>query len=471
MPAIFSILLVLLSLLVSIQAKAASWKLSPSLELSETYTDNIALQSAGEEESDFVTQLNPAFSLTGEGRRLDLSLYYRLQNLFYANFNDFNTSNHQMVGQLGSELVKNMLFFDGGASYKQVLIDPEGDIGQGNISIRGDQQNIATTSLSPYIKRRLGGWSLAELRYSRETVRYIDGQQNDSISNAISGQLADAKPLDRWSWSIGFSSRKVKYVTGVRPGETWQYIDSTLAYHLSRKIDINGAVGYENNEYQRGIGVAVPKGGYWSVGFAWRPTPRTDVILSRGERYFGPVWKLDLTHRGRRSLVNGGYFHDLSSRQQALLEVPLFDSEGNPIIDPTTSEQVIGRIPVNEVYLRQRAYLRLEYRTLKAEASFDVYRELRDYQDSGREEDVNGASLAWIWRFSRKMSLTVNTRVAFLDVIDEYSDDLAASRITLERRLGRILNASVDARRTKRVRTNANNYTENLLTAQVTLRW
>ena len=449
---------------------AAEWRLAPFVEISETYSSNIALRPAGLEEDEYVTQINPGLSLRGESRRLRLSLFYQLQNLFYANVPGRNTSNQQMLGSFNSELVRQKLFFEGDTSYRQIVVDPQGDIGQGNISITGSRENIATTSLSPYFRTRVGGWSLAELRYSRDTVRYLDGRWNDSVSNEISGQLADANPLDRWTWDMSFFSRKVKYVTGVRPAETWQDIGYTLDYRLSRKFNVNARLGYENNEYQRGVGVAVPTGAYWNVGVTWRPTPRSNFVVGRGERYFGPVWNLDLTHRGRHSMVNASYINDLSTQQRALLEVPLFDQDGNPIIDPDTSEQVIGRIPYNEVFLRRLGQLSMEYRTLKSTTSARVYKEYREYQSSGRKEDIDGGTLSWRWGFSRQSSLILDGRIEFREVIDAYTDNFLATRATFERRIGQRLIMAADVRRTKRERNNGSDYTELLLVARLTYR-
>ena len=460
-----------LFLLASMSAGAANWRLSPSLEVSETYTNNITLAPTGQEEAEFVTQLNPGFSVSGSGRRLSLSFNYQLQNLFYSRVKGRNNSNHQLLTNFNSELLGDMLYFDGNASYRQMVVDPDGDIGQGNISINGNRQNVATTGLSPYIKRRFGNWSQGELRYTRNTLRYIDGTYEDSVSNAFSGQLASAKRTARWTWNSRFSSRKVKYVTGLRPGETWQNIDFTMRYQFGRKLDLTGTAGYENNEYQRGLGVSAPSGGYWNVGMVWRPTPRTNLVLGRGERFFGNVWNLDLTHRGRRSSVGANYSHDLSSRQQSLFEIPLYDQDGNPILDPDTSEQVTGRIAVDEVYIRQRAVLNAEYRMLRATTTLEFHREFRDYQNSRTKEDITGGSLSWRWRFSRRASLSLNSRLEFRDVIDSYTDNLRASRASLERKLGRRVTAALDARRTQRERSNGNDYTENLLTARLSMRW
>jgi len=169
-------------------------------------------------------------------------------------------------------------------------------------------------------------------------------------------------------------------------------------------------------------------------------------------------------------MVNASYINDLSTQQRALLEVPLFDQDGNPIIDPDTSEQVIGRIPYNEVFLRRLGQLSMEYRTLKSTTSARVYKEYREYQSSGRKEDIDGGTLSWRWGFSRQSSLILDGRIEFREVIDAYTDNFLATRATFERRIGQRLIMAADVRRTKRERNNGSDYTELLLVGRLTYR-
>jgi len=118
-PAASRILLVFLVLSVGTLAEAASWRFSPSLQLAETYSDNITLRPAGEEQSDYVTEVAPGFGLSADGRRLDLALNYRWRGLYYARDNERNSAYHQMGASMSSILINNMLFVDANASYRE----------------------------------------------------------------------------------------------------------------------------------------------------------------------------------------------------------------------------------------------------------------------------------------------------------------------------------------------------------------
>ncbi|KFI19047.1 exosortase, partial [Nitrosococcus oceani C-27] len=107
-------------------ANGAEWRFTPLLAGGEIYTDNVTLAPRGEEESDFITQITPGFSLRGRGSRLQLGANYLMQNLFFAKDGDRNTTFHRFLGLARAELAKDHLFFDLRATVFQALISPTG---------------------------------------------------------------------------------------------------------------------------------------------------------------------------------------------------------------------------------------------------------------------------------------------------------------------------------------------------------
>ncbi|MDO9188337.1 MAG: TIGR03016 family PEP-CTERM system-associated outer membrane protein, partial [Sulfurimicrobium sp.] len=123
-------------LLLSLNSIAADWKITPSLDLKETYSDNIRLASPGNEKSDFVTQINPGISLTGTGPRLKVNARYGMQNLIYAEESSRNTLRHQLNAGANAELLDDLLYLDGKASISQQNISTFGQQSTGdNINI------------------------------------------------------------------------------------------------------------------------------------------------------------------------------------------------------------------------------------------------------------------------------------------------------------------------------------------------
>src|SRR5687768_6642170 len=74
----------------------AEWRVTPSLTLSETYTDNVELNVQDEEESDFITEIAPGIALAGRGSRFLFDLGYRLQALVHAQDGGRDRINHDL---------------------------------------------------------------------------------------------------------------------------------------------------------------------------------------------------------------------------------------------------------------------------------------------------------------------------------------------------------------------------------------
>ena len=105
-------------------ASAANWTITPSLSVSEVFTDNSGLVSNDEDRnSDFTTQISPGLAIAGGGGRSSLNLNYSFNQTFYHRDTqpDENSNTLSAIGQV--ELWKRIFFIDGQASISQVIED------------------------------------------------------------------------------------------------------------------------------------------------------------------------------------------------------------------------------------------------------------------------------------------------------------------------------------------------------------
>ena len=467
-PVASRMLFVFLVLPISTLAEAASWRFSPSLELAETYSDNITLRSAGGERSDFVTEVVPGFGLSTDGRRLDLDLNYRWRGLYYARDNERNAAYHQLGASMNGVLVNNLLFVDGDASYRQTVVAPGAAVGQGYIAGGANLRDILTTSVSPYLRRRLGSWAEAVLRYTQSSVLYPDESDRDSFSDGVDFRLADQKAGDRWSWSLGYYVQSIDYRATERAGVTTRQADLQLGYRLSNRLGLNGQIGREENEYPRAEGTPAPEGNFWDLGLDWQPSPRIQVNVGGGRRYYGSDWRLDLSYRGRRTTLSAAYSEGMTTRRQYQLALQL-DDAGQPILDVNTQLPLREILPLDEVYIRRRAELNFSYGSRRSTTSLTLYQERRGYQESQIDETVRGTGITWRWAPGRRVDFNVGTDWVLSENSNRSDDRRRASYATLTRKLGRYMDAALEARNTRR---DSNiDYTENLLSARLTLRW
>ncbi len=464
MDVIYRLLGLLAVIFASRGSIAADWDVSPSLNLAEIYSDNINL-AADDGQDEFVTEVTPALRAALDTRRLDLTLDYRLQGLYFAQDQGRNVLRQQASGSLNGILVKDLLFLDGQAVQSQTVIDATAPVSQGNIAAGGNIQNVLTTSVSPYLRRRLGSWALADLRYTRSTVNYEESDL-DSIAQAGNFTLRNLDSSSRWSWSLGYFADFTHYLSGTRANVANRRADLGLGYRMSGRLNLTGAAGYERNHYPRAADTPSPEGAFWNLGVDWQPTPRTRLAVSGGKRYFGSDWRLDLQQTGRRTTFGVQYSEGFTTRRQFQLELNL-DAAGLPIIDPTTQQPTFVRVPLEEVFLSRRGRVNLDFRTRRTNSSFNVYEEHRDYQQAGYTERVRGAGLRWQWSAGRRMSFVAGANLTLSRSALRADDRLLAFYASATRNLSRWLASAFELRRTQR--SGPLDYVENQAILRLTL--
>src|SRR4026209_2924455 len=71
-------------------AHAENWRITPSIGLTETLTDNFALAPKNAKESDLITQISPGIAVVGNGARVKLNLNYVMIGILYADHSQNN---------------------------------------------------------------------------------------------------------------------------------------------------------------------------------------------------------------------------------------------------------------------------------------------------------------------------------------------------------------------------------------------
>ena len=206
---LFAVVLFGLSFLVS-----AEWEITPSLTLSETYTDNVSLGAGllgagagvpvrpGEKRSDFVTQINPAISIVGSNRRFTLDSFYRMNNLIFAKDSDLNRIRHQLNSTATANIVEDFLFIDGSALIVQQNLSLLGPQTTSNVFATGNRANLKVFSVSPYIRYRFQDIANTEVRYTRGIVQSGAGGLRNSERDSFLFGLNSGTALRKFSWGL-----------------------------------------------------------------------------------------------------------------------------------------------------------------------------------------------------------------------------------------------------------------------------
>lgn len=337
-------------LLLSLPASAVEWEFTPTVQLKETYTDNVRLSETNEE-SEFITQVNPGISITGLGPHLRLNARYVMQNLFYAKEHDRNATNHQLDANANAELLPHHLFIDARAGISQRNTSSFGRQSEDNTNITGNRTNVETYSLSPYLLHHFKDFADAEVRYTHDSVSTsasgsaVSTELSDSTSNRILLRLTSGDDFQTLGWGLHYNKQRIDFDSGQEVDQVTY--GGNLRYRLSRKLSLLANGGYEKNDY---LSITGDSGGaYWKAGFDWTPSRRTSVEALAGKRYYGDSYSLKANHRSRRTAFSMSYNEEVTTTRDQFLLPATVDTAAlldqlwtSSIPDPILRQQVIA---------------------------------------------------------------------------------------------------------------------------------
>jgi uncharacterized protein (PEP-CTERM system associated) len=337
-------------LLLSLPASAVEWEFTPTLQLKETFTDNVRLSNTNEE-SDFITQVNPGISIVGLGPHLRFNTRYVMQNLFYAKEHGRNATNHQLDANGNAELLPEHLFVDAQASISQRSTSSFGPQSEDNTNITNNRTNVETYSFSPYLLHHFKDFADAELRYTHDSVSTsgsgsaVSTELQDSTSNSILMRLTSGDDFQTLGWGLYYNKQRIDFDSGQEVDQVSYGAD--LRYRLSRKFSLLANGGYEKNDY---LSITGDSGGsFWKAGFDWTPSRRTSVEALAGKRYYGDSYSLKASHRSRRTAFNVSYSEDVTTtRDQFLLPATINTAAlldqlwTSSIPDPIVRQQIVA---------------------------------------------------------------------------------------------------------------------------------
>lgn len=420
-----------------------NWYFVPSIELAETYSDNINLAPSGREDWDLVTEITPGLSLHGESARVKADLDYRIQNLLYLNEPGRSTVNHRFQGNGTAELLDEHLFFDAESVVTQVALDPNRDAGYDSIN------SVPRTDLysfrgGPRYQQNFGGYAQMQAGYSFGIVRYGGNASGASDSDLKRAEvsLASGRRFTRLGWSLSYYNEEVDRGSESRVGDAKHEVAvAEVSYALTRHFSVLARAGDETHEFdtrQQGF----ENGTYTAGGFEYRPNRHTRIQALYGDRYesasvaweptrrtsvdvqwkdtqvganVGESWDAEASLRTRRTRWALTYTEEPATVQQLVFSPFIF-------VDPTTGifysdfapgREFFGFDPAgfrytDEVFIRRRGQASFELHTGRTDSSVIIYDEEREFTASGEIETAQGINTGISWRFAPRTSALGN---------------------------------------------------------------
>jgi uncharacterized protein (PEP-CTERM system associated) len=334
-----------LALLMSPQCRA-DWRITPSVDLREIYTDNVKLETDALARSQFITDLAPSLAIANNGPRLKLTAAFTTHLFAYSNdrVEGSNSSQRQLAANAKAKLIEDLLFFDATASIDQRAISAFGPQVADNGYSNTNRTEVSTWRISPYLAHRFGSTATAEVRYTRDSVKSGNVGLGDSSGNTVSTSISSGPAFRTIGWGLRASHLDLNSTRG---GEsTEDNASAQLNWRISEALSVNANSGYDKFDYKALEGDTA--GPSYSLGLVWAPSRRTQVQASAGKRYYGNSYMLNATHRSRHSVWNVSYNDAVTTTRGEFLRPVSIDTASMldglfsaTIADPVARQQAV----------------------------------------------------------------------------------------------------------------------------------
>ena len=465
-------LVVALLILIYVPVFAAQVTFEPSLELSETYTDNVnRSKDLGEE--DYITDVTPGFALQADGNRLSANLGFTVQNLFHVKDSSRNDQYHKLEADASAELISDFAFLNLEARDSKQKTSPLGGIAQDNLNT-ADTAEVSVWTINPHFKKRFGGKAEGSASYSYKQTQNDGLEVSNAETETVNIGLKSGPSLQRMTWSLDYSQKTIeRSETGNNSEESSK---AEAAYRVYEKLAVLFQAGDERSDlstfqdgsyYALGISM-IPSSTlqfdlYWgtrleSASVSWAPTRRSalNLVLQRKKTGLNPGQVLTgtLQLKGRRVTWRAEYSEDEASDEEQL--------ENSLSGNSSSSECSLS----GGSFERKRGEMDFGYKTVRSRVSTQLYEERREF--GVENEKSSGSTVSWHWRLASRTTMLLDfhgsKEECFGNVLNSRNAEIGFSR-----KMGRAMEGHIKAQ--KKSGSGARDYDENRFSVGVKWRF
>jgi len=311
----------------------AEMRLTPSVRVSETFSDNVDQDPDGLEDEAFLTDVTPGATLRYSGARVNGSLD-AFATLRHQNAGDDKGIDAipSVAGFGEAEAIPETLFLNASASLSSELLNTRGNDTESN------KTTVQNYSVGPTLRHRFGNFADGEVSYSFDQQLNSGGGNNLSDSRAHSGSVVLSSGTDfaKILWSLNASASQSERQNDDNVSRRAANVD--LEYVVFRSFSLLGSGGYE--KFDDGDPGNDVNGATWQAGFRWRPGPRTEISLEYGENDGDESFTGDLRYQiTPRTTLRASYSEQLTVGQERLVQDLSFigtDPNTGALIDTRT---------------------------------------------------------------------------------------------------------------------------------------
>ncbi len=177
-------------------------QVTPFVEGSVSYSDNINLDPSGFEQDETILTATAGVNVAIQSERLSGQVSYAASYDHYLNETNQDGLRHNLDTGWSAAVVPNLVYLDVGAGISEVFVDSDDRFSGNPLANRDNRSRAYYGLVSPSIRKNIGGWANAELRYTGRGEAYEAGDIDGGFSHTGRASLtSDPRKFRRFGWA------------------------------------------------------------------------------------------------------------------------------------------------------------------------------------------------------------------------------------------------------------------------------
>jgi len=274
-------------------------EVTPFVEGSVSYSDNINLDPEGFEQDETVLTATGGVNVSIRSERLSGQLAYSASYDTYLNDTNEDGLRHGLSTGWSAAIVPNLLYLDAGAGVSEVYIDADDRFSGNSTSNANNRTRAYYGYISPSLRKNVGGWANAELRYTLRGEAYDEEIDGGYSHTAAATLRSDPRKFRRFGWAATTEFERYTPESDDNALDRWtSYVSVDVP--VSRTLALTANAGYDHFSENVSDNLA---GAYGNVGVRYQPTQRLSSQAFVGYRYDGMDYGGALSYAARRNLA------------------------------------------------------------------------------------------------------------------------------------------------------------------------
>jgi uncharacterized protein (PEP-CTERM system associated) len=269
----------------------------PTASVLQTFTDNGGLLSGPDKRSESITQGSVGIGLSSASGRIKGFFDYALTSSIYARDSDRNQLQNALNSRINAELIDNWVFVDVTGTISQQSISAFGTQAPDQSLSPTNSTEVASFTVSPYVRGRLGSFAGYEARLNYLTTQSRQTSNSDVTSVGATASVNGGTRGQGLSWSTSLSRQRVDFKEGRKTED--DTLRATLTYAVTPQLLVSVIAGRESNSY-----VSQDKESHILSGLTveWTPSERTSFSGNYERRSFGSTHNVQFSYRTPRTV-------------------------------------------------------------------------------------------------------------------------------------------------------------------------